>query len=241
MTPLRVDIASQTIALFAQRAAFWHETSTLLVADIHLGRQQAWRAGGVPISDAAQIASLDEPLQRLAALLDVTGAKRLLVLGDLLHAPAGLTDTMILRVAAWRERHAHVRFEIIPGNHDRKLDRVAEVWKLMIREACVCEPPFEFVHDPADAANADHIACSGHVHPMVRLATARESVRVPAFLVMSRRMLLPAFCGLRSGLTFDPPPEASVFAIAGDRVVDVGRRGPMSVIDTGERRERRRG
>ncbi|MBY0112891.1 MAG: ligase-associated DNA damage response endonuclease PdeM [Phycisphaerales bacterium] len=219
MTPLRVDIASQTVSLFAQRAAFWHESSTLLVADVHLGRQQAWRAGGVPISDAAQLASLDEPLQRLAALIEATRATRLLVLGDLLHAPAGLTDTMIARVTAWRERHAHVQFEVIPGNHDRKLDRVAEVWNLTVREPRVCEPPFEFVHDPADAANTDHIACSGHIHPMVRLATARESVRVPAFLITPRLFLFPAFSGLFSGVTIDQTPDTRVYPIAGDKVL----------------------
>ena len=74
MNALRITVADQTISLYPQRAAFWHESSTLLVADLHLGRQQAWRAGGVPISDAAQTASLDEPLQRLTALLLATSA-----------------------------------------------------------------------------------------------------------------------------------------------------------------------
>jgi metallophosphoesterase superfamily enzyme len=173
----------------------------------------------VPISDAAQLASLDEPLQRLEALLDATGARRLLVLGDLLHAPTGLTNTMITRVAAWRERHARLRFEVIPGNHDRKLDRVADVWNLLVRDERVCEPPFEFVHDPSDAATPDHVACSGHIHPMVRLTTPRESVRVPAFLITPRLFLFPAFSGLFSGVTIDPTPDTRVYPIAGDRVI----------------------
>lgn len=221
MNALRITVADQTISLYPQRAAFWHESSTLLVADLHLGRQQAWRAGGVPISDAAQTASLDEPLQRLTALLQATSAARLLVLGDLLHAPAGLTDTMIARVATWRTRHADIRFEIIPGNHDRKLDRVAEAWNLVVRDSHLCEPPFEFVHDPADAANAELLACSGHIHPMVRLASARESVRVPAFLVTPRLLLFPAFSGLFSGVTIDPTPDTRIYPIAVDRVLDL--------------------
>ena len=219
MNALRITIAAQSLSLYPQRAAFWHEPSTLLVADLHLGRQQAWRAGGVPISDAAQIASLDEPLQRLTALLQATNAARLLVLGDLLHAPAGLTDAMVAHVAAWRARHADLRLEVIPGNHDRKLDHVAEAWNLVVREPHVCEPPFEFVHDPADATNAELVACSGHIHPMVRLATARESVRVPAFLVTPRLLLFPAFSGLFSGVTIDPTPDTRVYPIAGDRVL----------------------
>lgn len=225
MNALRITIAGQSVSLYPQRAAFWHDTSTLLVADMHLGRQQAWRAGGVPVSDAAQIASLDEPLARLSMLLEHTDAARLVVLGDLLHAPAGLTDAMIHRVALWRSTHAERQFEVIPGNHDRSLDRVVDAWQLAVREANLVVPPFEFVHDPADAtaqtATVPLIACSGHVHPMVRLSARRESVRVPAFLLSPRLFLFPAFSGHFSGVTIDPAPDTTVFPIAGDRVLDL--------------------
>lgn len=224
MNALRITMSDQTISLYPQRAAFWHESSTLLVADLHLGRQQAWRAGGVPISDAAQLASLDEPLARLSLLLQHTNAARLVVLGDLLHAPAGLTDAMVQRVACWRADHAQLMFEVIPGNHDRSLDRVVDAWRLGVRETRVTEPPFQFVHDPADATPQTPvplIACSGHIHPMVRLSARRESVRVPAFLLTPRLFLFPAFSGFFSGVTIDPTPDTAVFPIAGDRVLDL--------------------
>lgn len=227
VTPLRIDIASQSISLFPARGVLWHERSTLLVADLHLGRQQAWRAGGVPISGEAQIASLDEPLERLSMLLRATGARRLLILGDLLHAPAGLTEAMIERVAEWRREHGACRVEVVPGNHDRGLDRVRDAWSLGVLEAIVREPPFVFVHDPADVPTGEPeplVACCGHVHPMVRLSSRGDAVRAPAFFLSPRRLLLPAFSGMNSGATVSPLPSDRVFAIAGSRMIDLGVR-----------------
>jgi hypothetical protein len=66
----------------ARRALLGRE-GTLFVADVHLGKAAAFRAGGV---GAARRDGND--LARLAALLARTGARRLVVLGDFLHAAA---------------------------------------------------------------------------------------------------------------------------------------------------------
>ncbi len=117
MSAVELEVAGKTIRLLPQRAAFLPECGTLLVADLHLGRQHAWHAEGRPIGDVAAVASLDEPLARLAGLVHETNAKRVLVLGDLLHAPAGLTNDMISRVAAWRST-VDIPIELIPGNQE---------------------------------------------------------------------------------------------------------------------------
>jgi hypothetical protein len=223
MSSVEIEVAGKTIRLLPQRAAYLPECGTLLVADLHLGRQHAWHAEGRPIGDAVAVASLDEPLARLGELVRKTNAKRVLVLGDLLHAPAGLTTDMIGRVAAWRKT-VEVPFELIPGNHDRRLHLVINEWNLHLHESVLIEPPFAFTHEPASATSSacvGNVVWCGHIHPLVHLRTRGDSLRLPCFCFGSTTALLPAFSGMSSGATIRPEPGDRVYAITEDSVVDV--------------------
>ena len=223
MNAIEIQVAGKAVRLLPERAAYLPECGTLLVADLHLGRQHAWHAEGRPIGDAAAVASLDEPLNRLAGLVRETNAQRVLVLGDLLHAPAGLTSEMIVRVSQWRKTMC-VPFELIPGNHDRRLHLVIGEWNLHIHDAVLVEPPFAYTHEPASAAAgacAGSIVWCGHMHPLVHLRTRGDSLRLPCFCFGSTTALLPAFSGMSSGATIRPEPGDRVYAITEDAVVDV--------------------
>jgi len=223
MSTIEIQVAGKTVRLLPERAAFLPECGMLLVADLHLGRQHAWHAEGRPIGDAAAVASLDEPLDRLARLVDSTGARRVLVLGDLLHAPAGLTSEMIFRVASWRKTF-RVPFELIPGNHDRRLNLVIQEWDLHLHDSVLVEAPFAFTHEPASATSSacvGNIVWCGHIHPLVHLRTRGDSLRLPCFCFGSTTALLPAFSGMSSGATIRPEPGDRVYAITEDSVVDV--------------------
>ncbi|MGH7241802.1 MAG: ligase-associated DNA damage response endonuclease PdeM [Phycisphaerales bacterium] len=223
MSTLEIQVAGKAVRLLPERAAFLPDCGTLLVADLHLGRQHAWHAEGKPISDAAATASLDEPLTRLASLARTTNATRVLVLGDLLHAPSGVTTEMIGHVASWR-KSLSVPFELIPGNHDRRLHLVIREWNLHVHESVLVEPPFAFTHEPASAGSeacAGNIVWCGHIHPLVHLRTRGDSLRLPCFCFSDATALLPAFSGMSSGATIRPEAGDRVFAITDDSVVNV--------------------
>lgn len=242
MNGVTIELAGQSVQLLPERAAFLHESKTLLVADLHFGRQHAWHAEGKPIGDAAAVASLEEPLERLAAAIEATGARRVLVLGDLLHAPAGLTDDMIARVARWR-RNVSAPIELVPGNHDRRLHLVVREWSLHVHDSILIEPPFAFTHDPAGIpAREANIVWCGHVHPLVHLRTRGDALRLPCFCFGATTALLPAFTGMSSGATIRPEPGDRVFAIADSDVVDVseGAAPPRVRFPRGASRSRSR-
>src|SRR5687768_1975535 len=75
---LVTNLAGERVELLASRALLWPAQATLFVADVHLGKAAAFRAGGVPVPRGATGADL----QRLSALVASTGARRLVVLGD---------------------------------------------------------------------------------------------------------------------------------------------------------------
>ena len=80
-----VAIAGEHLHLLAERAVYWERTSTLLVADPHFGKAAAFRAGGVPVPRG----TTTENLRRLDRAIARTNARRVIFLGDFLHAREG--------------------------------------------------------------------------------------------------------------------------------------------------------
>ena len=190
---LGIRIAGEDVALFADRALFWPRESALLIADLHLGKADTFRAAGIALPSGGTRHDLD----RLTALIERTHAQRLIVLGDMLHASAK-TKRWRETWDAWRAAHAALNIDVIAGNHDRALagaglDIVHHAHALAIE-------PFVLRHAPHETHEA-HVIC-GHVHPVVRLP--RIAGRWPAFVLDSALTILPSFSAFTGGGEIDP-------------------------------------
>ena len=71
---LRVDRCGEALDLLTDRAMYWPRTRTLIVADVHLGKDAAFRRAGLAVPQGATPHDLD----RLATLITRMGAERLL-------------------------------------------------------------------------------------------------------------------------------------------------------------------
>lgn len=221
---LRTVLAGEEVVLLPEPALFWVRTASLLVADVHLGKAAAFRAAALPMPGG----TTSDALARLDSALDRTGARRLLVLGDLLHARAGRAPRTLAAVAAWRERRPELEILLVRGNHDRGAGDPPAEWGVR----CVDEPwreaPFELRHHPAETTPADGLSgyrLAGHIHPAVQLTGSggmRE--RLPCFLFGERQGLLPAFGAFTGGARVRPRLGDRVFAVAGAEVVAVATR-----------------
>lgn len=206
-------LAGERVQLLAERALYWPRTATLFVADVHLGKAAAFRAGGIALPRGGTQADLD----RLTHLLHTTGARRLVVLGDFLHAAAGRVAALDAAFRAWREQHAAIALLLIRGNHDDHAGDPPPAWGIDV----VTEPhplaPFLACHLPAEPRTG--YALCGHVHPGVRLTGAAEaSARLPCFVIGPRRAILPAFGGF-TGLAMIRPAAGELrVAIAGTKL-----------------------
>lgn len=204
------SIGGEAVELLADRALFWTRTRTLFVADLHLGKAAAFRAGGVPVPRG----STASDLRRLTALIESTGAARLCVLGDFLHAKDGVVPALDAAFRAWRERHRSIALMLVRGNHDAKAGDPPPHWGIEVVAEPHALPPFLACHVPASPRTG--YALCGHVHPGARI-TGRggESVRLPCFVLGRRRAILPAF-GRMTGLAIvSPEADETVVAIAG--------------------------
>src|SRR4030095_13027891 len=107
-------LCGERVSLHPERALHWAAGGTLFVADVHLGKAASFRAGGVPLPRG----STQADLARLASLLARTGAARLVVLGDFLHARAGRVMALDTAFKSWRATHPQLQLVLVRGNHD---------------------------------------------------------------------------------------------------------------------------
>ena len=204
------------LQLLAQRAIFLPEQSSLLVADAHIGKAQAFRRLGVPVPSGTTADGLD----RLTALLQATQARRIVFMGDLLHAAKGRSAAVLDAVSAWREQHAEVELLLVRGNHDRHAGDPPAAWRVQ----CVDEPfhlpglpGLALAHHPQPCGHAYVLA--GHVHPAVVLGgRARQRMRLPCFHFGPQVGLLPAFGGFTGSHVVRPAPGDAVFVLADNEI-----------------------
>jgi len=221
----------ETLWLLPERAVYWPRAGTLIVADVHFGKAAAFRAGGIAVPGGTTAAML----RRLSAALDRTGAARLLILGDLLHARAGRAPHTLEQVAAWRAARPDLRITLIRGNHDSRAGDPPDNWGIECLDAPVVEAPFVWLHQPPKcragwqpAVQAEEAGyqpalqgypVAGHVHPAVALGGNGRALTLPCFYFGRDYALLPAFGEFTGTAVVRPRSGERVFVLAGDEII----------------------
>jgi DNA ligase-associated metallophosphoesterase len=207
---LTTALDGERVTLLAERALYWPRERTVFVADVHLGKAAAFRAGGVPLPRGSTAADL----ARLTRVLERTGASRIVVLGDFIHAKAGRVPALAEAFARWRIQHAAIDVMLVRGNHDARAGDPPAAWNVGCVDEPFALPPFLACHRITQPASG--YALCGHVHPGVRVqGSGEQSARLPCFVLGARRAILPAF-GRFTGLAdVLPAPRERIVVIAG--------------------------
>lgn len=204
-----ISCAGEALVLDADRAAFWPRRATLVVGDVHLGKESVFGRHGLAVPGGVT----DDDLARLARLVAAHRAERLVVLGDLVHAAPSDGARWPELVTRWLDDHTALDVVVVAGNHDRPAVREALDPRLTWSAAPVAETPFVFTHEPGP--HPDGYALGGHLHPVVKLGGKRgDRLRCPAFWFRADHAVFPAFGAFTGGLAVEPA--------AGERVVVVG-------------------
>lgn len=216
MTDLPHEVAGEKLLLLPERAAYWVAARTVLVADPHFGKAAAFRAAGLPVPRGTTSGNL----RRLDSILERVPVRRILFLGDLLHAREGRAARTLGTLEKWRQDRPDLDLTLVRGNHDRQAgDPPPE-----LRIQCVDEPLIEnglaFGHYPRPLAGAYLIG--GHIHPAVRLiGRGRQRKQLPCFWFGSRAAVLPSFGDFTGSGLIESAPDDRIFVVAGDEVVEV--------------------
>jgi uncharacterized protein len=202
------------ISLLAEGAVFLTNDSTLIVADIHLGKSAAFRARGLPVPEG----DCARDLARLAALVEGSRARHLVIAGDLFHAPSGMTEDIETALADFVSR-LEIPITLVVGNHDVKIRQLpAGITRVPHLDL---EPQLRIIHDPA-RLSGDRLHIAGHWHPVVKIPDGkRTSLRLPCFLFRNHMLVIPAFGSFTGGSILDVQPDDRVFVALRDEVVEL--------------------
>lgn len=196
--------------LLPERAIRWGDT--LLVADVHWGKTATFRRHGIPVPHG----DLEEDLARLDRLVALAGIRRLVVLGDLVHAR--VPPEVEAAVATWRAARP-VELVLVRGNHDRHQPRLPAAWGIEDRDGPWRVGPFAFVHVPIEVDGA--YALGGHLHPAAWVSGRGDALRLPCFHFGAAVGVLPAFGTFTGGVIVRRAPADRVYVIAGREVREV--------------------
>ena len=196
---LSLDLAGTTVRLLPERALWWPGGATLCLADLHLGKAATFRARGLPVPSGTTQGNLDRLVQLLARH---PGARRLVVLGDFLHAA---------------EAHAALELVLVRGNHDSHAgDPPAWLGARMVEEPWSLGPFACCLHLQRRAGKW---VLAGHLHPTATLyGGGRDALRMPCFVAEAGLLVLPAFGEFTGGHAGRAAPGRQRFAVGAGRV-----------------------
>jgi uncharacterized protein len=175
------------IELHPSGAAWLRPERTLILADLHLGFAWAQRRRGElwPLTDAGA-------RDRLEALCAALEPERIVLAGDIIHAPGAGPDEEALIHGTLRMLRARAELICVAGNHDRGQGFERE-WRT---------DGIRVIHGDAlpAAPEEDVLLVAGHFHPVMKLRDAAGiKRRHRAFLEGRGLLVLPAFSPFASG------------------------------------------
>jgi len=206
---LEIEVGGARLALLPQRAAYLPDERCLLVADAHFGKAASFRSLGVPVPRGTTAQTLRELSDAIAA----SAARRVVFLGDLLHAAHGRTPATLQALADWRREHAALELLLVRGNHDARAGDPPPDMGVQGVDEPLPLGGLWLCHHPE--AVAPGYVLAGHLHPCVVLGgRAHQRLRLPCFHFGARVGVLPAFGAFTGMHAVRPQAGERVFVVA---------------------------
>lgn len=206
-----LSILDQNFLLHQSGGIFWVEQSTLLIADVHLGKVSHFRKHG----SAVPFKAIAENFKRLTRIADAFEAKSICFLGDLFHSHVNTEWELFEN---WiRSRTENII--LVAGNHDIINPVKYENLGISIYSEIITEG-FLFTHHP-DIREGLFNFC-GHIHPGVRLGgLGKQVLKLSCFFKTENQLILPAFGTFTGNYYLEPKAGDQIFAVTKNEVIQV--------------------
>ena len=192
----RVDLLQGEALLLLDRAVYVPAHQALLLSDVHLGKAETFQMAGIPVAQQVN----KETLDRLRSHCDQFQPQHIFILGDLFHSRQGLVKDV---EKAWSTflTNTQANVTLIVGNHDRAA--LGPVFDMEYSTTPISLGKLLLSHEPADPERVSkgHLNICGHIHPVVQLKSAIDSLRLPCFYHehQPQRLTLPSFGSFTGG------------------------------------------
>lgn len=212
---MQITILGHEFLLLPQKALFWPEHQTLILADLHLGKVTHFRKAGMAIPTA----SINIDYQILKELIETHKPEKLLILGDLFHSNHNAEWQTF---ANFLKEYPNLTIQLVEGNHDILDKKYYEDLHIQCLGETYIFDKLIFTHIPMSQVPQYHFNFCGHIHPGFRLeGKARQAIGLPCFFQKENQMILPAF-GHLTGLHYPNNKEAkAVYIIFNQNITKV--------------------
>lgn len=211
---LRHTFLGQNFHLLPEKAVFWEETRTLILADVHLGKAGHFRKSGIAVPQSVHL----RDLITLEDIIERRQPAKILIIGDLFHSEP---NNEWLIFYQWLERFKNLEWMLVKGNHDLLPADIYQTNVLKVTSEPQTVYPFVFTHAPTQIGS-EWYNISGHIHPSVRLqGRGRQRLVLPCFYFGARHAILPAFGRFTGTATIRPQVGDAVFVISEQTVIRV--------------------
>jgi len=211
---LELICAEEILQLHCEHAVYWPAQKTLLVADVHVGKEHRFGRGGVPIPGGIS----EQTLDNLFTLCQLSGAERIIVLGDFMHSIPTVNESWLEHLSTLLNENTQLCFDIVAGNHDKPEGREMVDSRIHWHDSSLQAFPFVFKHEPEKDPSG--YVLSGHLHPAWRISRSRRSgLKAPAFWFREHYAVLPAYGPFTGGMIVKPDRKKDSIYMAGSEAV----------------------
>ncbi|MPS64733.1 ligase-associated DNA damage response endonuclease PdeM [Chryseobacterium sp.] len=204
-----ISIKEENFILTNQRALFWKEASALILSDLHLGKTAHFRKNGIPLPSDIIL----EDLKRLSDLINHFNPKKIIVVGDFLHAGKNSEFEIYKN---WKLQFPALKIILVKGNHDRISEKY--LFELGISDIYSVYQENEFTFSHEDLKNESQFVISGHIHPGVVLQSSTRKLKFPCYVVTENQLILPAFSTFTGLDTNNYFPESQKYIVTQDSI-----------------------
>lgn len=199
MVSKKISIKEREFKLLSSGAVYWPEFSTLLLADMHLGKKEYFQSQGIPIPSDSD----EKNLQTLISAITFCKPKHVYFLGDTFHSRRQFG---LQRLHATVKEYKDIMFTFLYGNHDTEIKVLNSEKNILLKDKAILNKVV-LVHDYSYIENPDEfdVIISGHIHPGLKL----KNIRLPVFYLHGKHFILPAF-GTFTGFKLIKPDSGDI-------------------------------
>jgi DNA ligase-associated metallophosphoesterase len=211
-------VGDEHVIMSAERTLFWENESTLIAADLHVGKTGHFRKAGIGVPQQVY----KDDLHCLLAQILFFKARRLIIVGDLTHSVANKEMDLFRK---WRKDFPSLDVHLVKGNHDILEEKWYSEADISVNVGEYSIGKFHFVHDiltPGINTVKGHYFFSGHLHPGISIrGKGRQSLHFPCFYFTKTYCVLPAFSRFTGTYKVRPQKGEQAFAIIEKDIVPI--------------------
>lgn len=208
---MNINIGGNLLELLSEKAVLIPLEKIMIIADLHLGKIEHFRAAGINLP----LAAATQTENRLVDLIEKHHPSRVIFLGDLFHSVQNQSYNTFQNTLSLFK---NITFDLVIGNHDiMGMEEYTNLGISVYEELFINE--LWLTHEPQDELKNGYYNLAGHIHPGITLkGKGRQKMTLPCFYFGINNGLLPAFGYFTGKAIIKIEKKSDIFAIAEDKI-----------------------